>query len=78
MKLTDCTDLVAILIQLAAAITIYKNSPTNKPSGALIGVSNPDMQKPNTMNNWLKIGFRILVLGYLVQLCSFSLKQLGF
>lgn len=74
-RVTNILDLLALIIQIMATIIMFFNSPSNKPEGSFIYSGNPDFTTPKRKNRWLKNGFLILCLGFILQLISLIIKQ---
>ncbi len=74
MSLTNCLDILALLIQIFGTVFMFWNSPDNKVEGGFIFAGNPDLDIPKKRNRKLQRGFQILCLGFIVQFFSLLLK----
>lgn len=74
--MTNLLDILALIIQIIATILMFLNSPSNKPEGNFIYSDDPDYLLPKRKNKWLKKGFLILCIGFMLQLISLFTKQL--
>jgi len=72
--ITDILDIVSLLIQLGAAVVMFKNSPINTITGTQLG-GNYDKSIPDLKNKRLKNGFRLLAIGISISVISLLLKD---
>jgi hypothetical protein len=73
-KITYCIDLIALVVQIIATFFMFLNSPINIPSGAFMG-NDVDYSTPNKQNKRLKFGFKLLCIGFVLQMFSLIMKN---
>ena len=73
-KITYCIDITALVIQIIATILMFSNSPFNKPSGAFMP-KKIDFEIPNKRNKRLNFGFKLLCIGFVLQMISLMTKS---
>jgi hypothetical protein len=67
-------DFSAVIIQIIAAAIMFRYGAPNVPFGAFVGKNNPDYETPKKRQRWLKYGFGILLIGFVLQLTSLIIK----
>jgi hypothetical protein len=73
-KVTYLIDLIALVVQIIATVFMFLNSPMNIPSGAFL-VDKVDYSTPNKQNKRLKLGFKLLCVGFVLQMFSLIMKN---
>jgi hypothetical protein len=73
-KITYIIDLLALSIQIIAAVLMFLNSPVNRPNGSFL-VNNIDFETPQKRNYRLRLGFMLLCIGFILQMGSLIIKN---